>query len=182
MIKSSIIAKRYADAFIGLARATIGLENALKETKALRRIIKENAEFDHFFKSPQISPVEKARFIDNILSKGFSPDICNFLKLLIEKGRIEYFIDIADYLRITYEHEDTINVVLRTTFFLDDDLIKKLETKLQEKLHKKMNFYIDLDTDLCGGIQVIIGNKIIDGSIKYRLNEVKRKLRAIEVF
>ncbi|HNV23720.1 MAG TPA: ATP synthase F1 subunit delta [Candidatus Omnitrophota bacterium] len=181
-MKSSIISKRYADAFIGLARTTIGLETALKETKLLRRLIKENAEFENFLKSPQISPVEKNRFIDDILKNSFSPDVCNFLKLLIEKNRIEYFIDIADYLRLTYEHEDTVNVVLKTTFFLDDDLIQKIERKLQEKLGKKMQFYIDLDTDLCGGIQVIIENKIIDGSIKHRLNEVKKKLRAIEVF
>ena len=181
-MKSEIITKRYADAFISLARETIGLEAALKETKLLRRLMKDNGELRIFLISPQISQVEKIRFIDETLKDYFSQDLRNFLKLLIDKNRIEYFLDIADYLRIAYEHEDTINVVLKTTFFLHDDLIKKIEQKLQEKLHKKMNFYIDLDTSLCGGIQVIVGNRIIDGSIKYRLNEVKKKLRAIEVF
>ncbi|MBF0522311.1 MAG: ATP synthase F1 subunit delta [Candidatus Omnitrophica bacterium] len=181
-MKNSIIARRYGDAFISLARATIGIEQAVKEANTLKRILKESEEFNIFFASPQISRPEKTRFIDDILKNDFSEDMRNFLKLLINKGRMDYFVGIADHIRETYSHEDVVNVVLKTTFFLDNALIQKVQNKLQEKLQKKMNFYINLAPELCGGIQVIIGNKIIDGSVKYRLNELKKKLKAIEVF
>jgi F0F1-type ATP synthase delta subunit len=62
------------------------------------------------------------------------------------------------------------------------DLIKEIEDKLEEKLQKKFKFYIDLDADLMGGVQVIFGNNtIIDGSVRKRLADLKEKLRGVRV-
>jgi F0F1-type ATP synthase delta subunit len=53
---------------------------------------------------------------------------------------------------------------------------------LENKLHKKFKFYIDVDADLLGGVQVIMGDDtIIDGSVKKRLSDLKEKLRGVRV-
>jgi F-type H+-transporting ATPase subunit delta len=84
-------------------------------------------------------------------------------------------------LRLTYAHEGEEEVLLRTGFPLDLDQIKRLEDKLREKYGKKFKFYINLDGSLLGGAQVIIGNTILDGSVRMRLLDLKEKLKGIEV-
>ena len=104
-----------------------------------------------------------------------------FLKLLLDKKRFDIFPDAAEYLRAKYSHHGQVDVLLKTAFPLELDLIKKIEEVLKNKLKKNLRFYIDLDGDLLGGVQVIIGNTIIDGSIRKRLEELKHKLTTLEM-
>jgi len=82
---------------------------------------------------------------------------------------------------VAYAHLGRTDAVLRTSSPLDLELIRKIRDKLEEKFQKKFKFYIDLDTNLLGGVQVIIGNRIIDGSLRRRLDELKGKLLAARV-
>jgi len=59
--------------------------------------------------------------------------------------------------------------------------VERIKAKLEEKLGKKMHLYLDLDPDLLGGVQIKIGNILIDGSVRRRLDELKQKLMTIQV-
>jgi F-type H+-transporting ATPase subunit delta len=91
------------------------------------------------------------------------------------------FPDIAEYLLLNYAHEGEEEVVLRTSLPLDIGLIKRIEEKLSERYGKKFKFYIDLDGSLLGGVQVVMGNTIFDGSVRKRLSDLKEKLKETEV-
>jgi F0F1-type ATP synthase, delta subunit (mitochondrial oligomycin sensitivity protein) len=57
---------------------------------------------------------------------------------------------------------------------VDLPLIGKVKKALEKKLNGKVKLYIDLDSSLLGGIQLIIGNKIIDGSVKKTAGRIKK--------
>jgi F-type H+-transporting ATPase subunit delta len=124
---------------------------------------------------------EKCDFIDKVMGNNFAQEIKQLIKLLIEKGRINILNDVIEYIRIHYSYGEQVEVLLKTSTPLDLDLIKKIKDSLSEKLHKKIKFYIDLDGSLLGGIQVTIGNKLIDGSVRKRLDELKEKLLTVRV-
>ncbi|MFH0791503.1 MAG: ATP synthase F1 subunit delta [Candidatus Omnitrophota bacterium] len=176
-----IIVKRYAEAFMGFAKKTIGFEKANQDFKALKDIMRENPEFYELLCRLEVSYTEKCDFIDKVLETDFSVELRQFLKLLLEKKRIDKIHGIADYIRIAYAHPGETDVLLKTSFPLDLDLIKKIEDKLREKLNQKFRFYIDLDGSLLGGVQIVIGNTVLDGSIRRRLEELKEKLSLIRV-
>ena len=182
MIRNKIIAKRYSEAFIGYAKGTIGMEKALEDLKNLRNtVIHDNPEFLELLRSYEVSFSEKCEFLDKVLKEDFTQETKQFLKLLLEKGRIDNLLDIAEYLRITYSHGEEEEALLKTSFPLDLELIKEIKEKMENMFNKKLKFYIELDARLLGGIQVIIGNKIIDGSVRKRLDEIKEKLSTVEV-
>jgi F-type H+-transporting ATPase subunit delta len=181
-MRDEIIVKRYAEAFIGFAKETTGVEKALRDLGSLKNIvIRDNPEFLGFLKSPEITFIEKCDFMDKVLKKDFSEEIRQFLKLLLEKDRIDKIIDIAEYARVKYSHGEKIEVLLKTAFPLDLELIKEIKETLETKFRKKIKFYIDLDGSLLGGVQVIIGHTVIDGSVRRRLDELKEKLMGVRV-
>ena len=128
----------------------------------------------------EISYTEKCDFLDRVLNESFSEETKQFLKVILEKGRIDRIIDIAEYLRIAYAYGEE-EALLKTSFPLDLELIQEIKDKLEAKFNKKFKLYIELDADLLGGVQVTIGNKIIDGSVRNRLMIIKESLRRVKV-
>jgi F-type H+-transporting ATPase subunit delta len=180
-MKIKIIAKRYGDAFAGYARETIGLPQAIDELRQVKRIIKDHPEFREFLLNPGITHSEKNAFIDEVLKDVCSLESRQFLKLLIDKRRFDLIEEMIDYIRINYAHEEAQDALLKTTYPLDLDLIQAIKQRVENKLHKKLNLFLELDPGLLGGVEIIIGNTIIDGSIKKRLGELKSRLRSLKV-
>jgi len=174
-VKDEIVVKRYADAFIGYTKENIGLERAVEDFKNLKTVIRDNPEFFSVLCGMSLGLTEKFNFIEKVLGADFSQETKNFLKLLLDKERIDKLLDIAEYIRVTFSHAQE-DVLLKISFPLDLETIKKIEDTLEKHFNKKFKFYLDLDGSLLGGIQVVIGNMIIDGSVKRRLEDLKEKL------
>ncbi len=175
-MKDKIVVIRYAEGFLLYARKTIGVEQAFAELKKAKDIFRENPELLDFFKSVSVTYHDKCGLMDKIFQEDFAEEIRFFLRLLIEKGRIDKFSDIVDYIRIKYSYGQEMEAVLRTSYPLDLGLIKKIQDCLEAKYRKRFKFYIDCDAQLLGGIQVIIGNTILDGSVRRRLEDLREKL------
>jgi F-type H+-transporting ATPase subunit delta len=176
----AIIAKRYGDAFIAYAKPDIGLETAVRELKDLKILISQNREFIDFLDNVQILYREKCDFIDRVL-KGYSEQTRQFIKLLVTKERIKHLVMICDYVRTHYSHGEGEDALLKTANMLDLAMIKQIKARLEHKLNKKLNLHIELDPDLLGGLQLTVGNVIIDGSVQRNLADLKEKLKKIKV-
>ena len=181
-MKDEIVVKRYADAFVKFSEETIGIQQAAQELKALKNIvIHDNPDFLVLLGNMEITVSEKCDFIDKVLSEGFSEETRQFLKLLIRKGRIDKILDITEHIRKKHSPGEEEEAVLRTSFPLDLELIREIKNNLEDKFKKKFKLYINLDGSLLGGIQVVIGNTVLDGSVRRRLDDLKEKLKALRV-
>jgi F-type H+-transporting ATPase subunit delta len=175
-MKEKVLVKRYGQALALVAKETIGLEQIISESKALKWIMLENPEFQEFLTNPEIIHLEKEMFIEKVLDDEFSKLFRNMILLLVEKRRIQLLPDILDYLRLTYGHGEAIDAVLQSAYPLDLDQIRQIKVKLETKFHRKVNIYFELEPDLLGGVKVICGNKVFDGSLQQRLKQLKDKL------
>ncbi len=180
-MKEKIIEKRYGQAFIASARLTIGLGDAVKQVKALKTILHECPEFEKFLRDPEIAIGEKCDFLDRVLGDLFTSDVIAFIKFLFAKERIAHLAGICDYIWAAYGHQDTAEVLLKYSYPLDLEIIQQIKSALEERLHKKVSLYLELDAGLLGGIQVKIGNQLIDGSVRRRLDELREKLNMVKV-
>ena len=181
MMRENAIPKRYADAFIEDAKISIGQEQAFGELANLKSVIRENPDLEKFLYNADISFKEKCGFIDKVLKDGFSEELRNFLKLLIDKGRIGHIKAICEYSRVTYAHGEVVDALLKSSYPLDLDVVQRIKEKLENKLKKKLKLYIELDARLLGGVQVVVGNTVIDGSVRKRLEDLKKRMQLAEV-
>ena len=180
-MEDKLVVKRYADAFIELADKTIGLEKALEDCRNIKIIIRHNRDFLKFLEIPETTYSEKLEFIDKVLGEDFSREFKQFLRLMLDRKRVDKIVDIADYIRMTYSHAGETEVLLKTTFPLELEIVQEIKDRVEEKLHKKTKFYIELDGSLLGGIQLVIGNTVIDGSVRRRLDDLREKLMTMGV-
>lgn len=177
MIKNRALVSRYARAFIEYCSGSIGTEKALSGLMKAKQLIDGNHELREALENPEIAYVDKYDIVDKVFTDEFSAEIRYFLKTLIENGRFSALFDIAEFAHIKYAHGGREEALIKTSYPLDLDLIKNIQDAIQKKFARKFKFYIELDSRLLGGIQIIIGNTIIDGSVRKRLNDLEQKLR-----
>jgi len=176
-----IIAKRYAEAFLAYAKENIGFDRGLEELLALKRVVRDNHDMKEFLESKEIAAFEKSGVIDKVFGTFFSEQSIHFLKLLVDKDRIDKLEGIAEYARLTYSHGVEIDALLKTSYPLDTPVIEKLKRALEEKFKKKIHLYVQLDSDLMGGAYVKVGNMVMDGTVKRRFEDLREKLKILKV-
>lgn len=174
-----VLTRRYADAYLGFVKETSSLNTAQDDFKNIKDIIRDNPELMVFLQNPEIPYNEKSELIDRLFTDAFPKEFRQFLKLLLEKGRINKLLDIAEYVRTAYGSET--EALLKTSFPLDLEVVKSIQDSLEKKFNKKFKFYISLDGSLLGGVQVIIGNTVLDGSVRRRLDEMRGALEKIRI-
>ncbi|MBF0331060.1 MAG: ATP synthase F1 subunit delta [Candidatus Omnitrophica bacterium] len=175
-MKDSLIAKRYAEAYIEFAVPKSGLPRCVSDMKDLRSVFRQNTDLMTFLRAPEISKLDKARIIDKALSGILSAETITFVNYLLDKNRIDLLLGVIDHVRIAYSHGDVVDVVLRTTFPLELDIVERIKESVAIFAKKKVNLYLQLDPDLLGGVQIMIGNTLIDGSVRNRLVQLKKQL------
>jgi len=180
MIRDRIVVERYAEAFLKSCRGSIGLEKAISDLKKVRKIIEDSSGLQELLESPEIAYVDKCDIISKVMDSDLSDEVRNLLKLLIENRRIKNFTDIASYAIIKYSNRGQ-EVLLRMSYPLETDMIKRIKDKIEEKFKKRFKFFIELDDSLLGGIQVVVGNKVFDGSVRRRLDDLKELMKTVQV-
>ncbi len=126
-MKEKIIIKRYAEAFLGYARKTIGLDRALQELKFIRQVVRESQDFMDFLNNQEIPRAEKFDFLDRVFKDALSEETRNFMKLLLDKGRIALLTEIANYARVNYAHGEAVDALFKTTLPLDLGLLEEIK-------------------------------------------------------
>ncbi len=172
---------RYAEGFLEYAKETIGFKKGLEELGKVKSVFRDNPALKEFLENPAINYIEKCAVLDRVFVAGFSQEIRNFLKLLLKKARISKFADIAEYARIKYSHGKRLKALLYTSYLMDTKLMKTLKDVLEKKLHAELQLYVNLAPEMLGGARVIIGNKVLDGSVKRRLEDMRQELLAAKV-
>ncbi len=180
-MKGQIVSKRYAEAFFSFCGDSIGRDAAVEELKKLKVVLRQNPDFDAFLHNPEITLAEKVEVIGKALGGAFSQEMLIFLRYLLEKERFAQIETICDYARVTYSHGQTVEAVLTTSYPVEIEMLQGLKDKLEQVLNCKLNVYLNLDADILGGVQVRIGNRIIDGSVRRRLVELREKLMTTRV-
>ena len=174
--------KRYAEGFLEYAKETIGPVRGLEELEKAKGVFRGNPEFVGFLENPAITYTEKCDTIEKALSPaGSSREMRDFLKLLLKKGRIGRFADIAEYARIKYSHEERVKVLLNTSYPLGADIIESLKGAFEKKIRSKVQLYIGLSPEMLGGVRMMYDNKIMDGSVRKRFEDLKAKLMTAKV-
>ena len=168
------IAKRYASAIYDIAESSDKIGEIREALNILAENYNEDEEFKVFLLDPSIKYDEKVKY----LHKSFdfiSEDAFKIINYLVKKGRVSLAEKIRDsYLKIYYEKNNKILVNATFTKELSDNQREALMKKLEKKYKKKIVLNLSVDEELIGGGIIKIGNKVIDGSIKSQIENIKK--------
>lgn len=170
---------RYASALNSIAVEGKKVEIYRTKIKMVKKLIAENEELIHLLSSCFITEEEKEKVIDQIFKDEEEQDIVNFIKVIVHNKRAKEMKRICDeYIKISNAELGIKDGIIYSTEKLEEQEITKVEKKLSEVLKTKVELVNEIDQRLIGGIKVVIGDKVFDGSLKNKIESLKASLTA----
>ena len=164
----------YAGALFEAARERGELEDVLSDLGEFVAALHDSEELRLFYYGGQIPERQKRRAIDG-LTERMKTSTTNFLKVLVDNGREEILEEVLGrYEQLVKEHLGRIEVGVTTAVELSPDQLDRLKERLEETLEgKEVVLETNVDPELIGGVVFRFGGRMMDGSIRGRLESLR---------
>lgn len=166
--------KRYAQAVFAMAKEAGTIAQWRSELDDIATVLAES-DASALFADDRRPVEQRQQFAERVLD--VSPFALNLAKILIAKGRAADARAVADaFNRMADQEEGIAHATVTTAVPLSDAEVANLTTRLGEMLNARVTVQTNVDPALVGGLVVRVGDRIIDGSVRTRLKELRREL------
>lgn len=168
------ISKEYASALFMLAQEENLSKEFSDELALVSSVFQTNPEYIDFLTSPNIPINERAAAIDNAFGGSLNEYIVSFLKILCEKHHIrDYFECVLEYNELYHAANGISTAKVISAVRLNNEEKAALKKKLEELCGHYVIMEYSINKAIIGGLIVYIDGKILDGSLRRRLHDIK---------
>lgn len=153
-------------------------EICLRELASVRKLFDENTDYIRLLEAPTVTFAEKAGILDEAFSQNVHEYVLNFLKILTENNYISAFGACCDEFEQRYNADRNISIAKVTSAVaLTEEQQERLCDKLQAKVGKTVILQCETDPTLLGGLRVEIDGRLIDGTVKNKIDSIRDNLK-----
>ena len=178
MAEISTIARPYAVASYKLAKE----QNALakwSEMLSFATAVVNDAQMSAYIQDPKVVSSELEAGFLKVCGDQLNENGQNLIKVLIEYGRLSILPAIADAFEVLKaQDEGTLDAQIIAAAKPSAEETKQLISKLEAKFGKKIEASVSVDAELIGGVKIIVGDTVIDASVKSQLQNLAYTLTA----
>jgi ATP synthase F1 delta subunit len=169
-------ARVYAEALFDVAKDKGKLDAVRDELTQFVDAVDGNRELQVFFFSPYFSSAEKVAGLKRAVSDA-DAELINFLELLIEKQRMPEIFRIRRQLDELWKQENRrIDVTVTSAVTLEPSVVEKVGEEIERQTGQKVELSSRVDAEILGGIVLQVGNKVLDASIRSRLEKLRKSV------
>ena len=180
---AKLVTGTYGEALYELAIEEKKGQEFLDEATAIVKIFADNADFGEMMNHPKITKEEKSEALKNVFSGKVSEEMLGFLLLVLQKDRyseisgiLQFFIDKMK------EHMKIGTAFVTTAVSLKDSQKTDIEKKLLSTTSfKKIEINYTVEPELIGGMKIRIGDRVVDSSVKTKLEKLTKQLTDIQL-
>ena len=170
------IAEVYARSLFEVAMEHDVLDRIHDELGEFADALDEDRNLQVFFFSPYFSSEEKKDAIAKVV-KGADEHFVRFLELLAERHRMPVLFRIRRELDALWADENRLlPVTITSAVELDDRTVRQIQKEIEDKTGRKTELTTKVDPDVLGGLAMQVGNKIIDATVRGRLERLRRQV------
>ena len=180
---AKLVSKTYGDALFELALEQNAVEELSEEVQAVSEVLKENEELMKLLEHPKIVKEEKLQIVESIFKGRISDNLTGFLLLVVSKDRYGDIYAILDVFMDRVREYKHIGVASVTTAVeLKEEQKKAVEDRLLATTkYQSFEMKYAVDAGLIGGMVIRIGDRVVDSSIKHKLELMSRDLMKIQL-
>ena len=168
-------ARRYSQAAFSIASEKDEIDKWLSEMKDATAILSDN-DCIAFFDAEQIPIDVKLDGVKKLFSKNMGL-IQNLISLMVTRKDISKFLEVSNiFISMADEYKGIVKVDITTAVPIAKENIKKITKKIENIENKKVVIKKNIDKNILGGIVIRIGDKLIDGSTKNKINLLSEQL------
>ena len=177
MAEPSTVARPYAEAAFKLADADHALGRWSEMLHALA-LVGADARVRQAISDPNLSGAQVAGMFIAILSGRLDGAGENFVRVLADNGRLELLPEIhAQFEALKNEREGVVEAEVHSAFELSASQVADLQQRLETRTGRKVRTQVHVDKDLIGGVKLVLGDKVIDGSARAQLAALETALK-----
>lgn len=171
------VAMTYGEALFGAAKDLDKVDEISGNLKDLAAIFESEPDFYTFLSSPSIPAKDKKQVIKEVFTGKLCDEFNNFLCILIDKGRIGAYAQIVKvYDEILSREEGYSYGRIVSVQPLNPAQLEKFESETAKLLNTKVHLKNETDPSLIGGVVIYVEGKIIDASVRNRLQTLAGSL------
>lgn len=178
MAEPNTIARPYAEAVYRLADA----QGKLADWSAVLANLAAVAADERVraaVSDPNLSAAKVAGLFISVLSGKLSGDAENLVRVLAENGRLDVLTEVrTQYEALKNAREGVVEADVYSAFELDAAQVADLVSRLEKKTGRKVKARVSVDKSLIGGVKIVIGDQVIDGSARAQLAALENALKA----
>lgn len=180
---AKLVSKVYGDALFSLALEENQVDELWKEAAMMQEALEDNPEFMAILCHPEMTMEKKLALLQDVFQKELSQNMMGLLNVLVKKGRIGEILSVLDYfIEKVMAYKKIGQVKVRTPMPLSDEQREKIENKLLEvSEYETLSVDYQVDESLLGGIVIRIGNRVLDNSIRSKLDAMTRDLSKVKL-
>lgn len=183
MADNNTIARPYAQAVFELAHAA-GELSAWSESLGTAGQLLADGQVAAYLAEPKFSDEQRLNFLTGLFAKAGAGNLSgkdrrgtNFLKLLLENGRVAVLPEISEHFEVLKaDIENIVDVTVTSASPISTAQQETISKALRERLGRDVNLETNIDTDLIGGAVISAGDIVIDGSLRARLEGLRTAL------
>jgi len=175
---AAVLARRYGGALYELADEQKQMDEVAAELRGLRSLVRDSAEFRYISTQPRLTRPQLITAVQAVAaSAGLSKLTTNFLSMVAKNRRLNILSGVIDaFLGELAERRGEFTADVHTARALTSAQEEQLASKLREIAGGKVHLTVKEDKGLIGGITVKLGSRLIDASIKTKLQRLERQL------
>lgn len=177
MAETITIARPYAEAVFDLAKQENAL-SAWSEMLQFAAAVVTAPEVSALIGDPRV-PVDKLEaFLLSVSEGKLNAQGANLIKVLAQNGRLSVLPDISTlFEQLKFEQEGELDAEIVSAFPLDEKQTAALAGRLEARFGKKVTTRVSVDESLIGGVRIVIGDHVIDQSVRAQLAGMAQTLR-----
>jgi F-type H+-transporting ATPase subunit delta len=172
MAELATIARPYAEALFKSG----GDAAAAEQVQALGRIARDLG-LRQWADNPKVKDGEVYDLVAGLVS--LTPAVQNFLRTVIANGRLAALPEIAQQFHALVNAKSGVSdALIQSAFPIADAQLPDVVKSLEQRFARKLNAKVEVAPELIGGIRVVVGDEVLDTSVKARLEQMKIALTA----
>lgn len=170
-----LVERRYAEALVNISVQGGAIDAYQQEFQTVVTLFKEQSDFKLFLLNPEIRTEVKKDIVKKIFSLSLKVEMVNFLLLLLDKGRIKFLPGIFDeFTKMADRKKNVLNMTIISAAPVEDKQINEIKVKYMKLYNASaVKLSVEIDNKQIGGIKVKIGDSVVDGTVKGRLEGLK---------
>ncbi len=175
------VAGRYAAALFEIAKDEKQLAQVEADVVAFQGLLGESEDLRRLVRSPVISADDQAKAIGAVLAKaGSAPLTANFFKLIARSRRLFAVGDMLKNFRmLTARERGEVSADVASAHPLSADQMTALKDALRLQVGKDVQINTRVDPNLLGGLVVKVGSRMVDSSLRTKLNNLKVAMKGV---
>ncbi|MYM22919.1 F0F1 ATP synthase subunit delta [Duganella sp. FT135W] len=181
MAENATVARPYAEALFRVAQAGKESFNLAAWSELVSELtqIGSHPEVQAFARNPKASASDIVAAFKALVKTPVNTEANNFLTMLVENGRISLLPEIgAQFLALKNAAEGAADAEITSAFELDAAQVSTLIATLEKKFSRKLNPVVTVDPALIGGVRVVVGDEVLDTSVRAKLQQMRVALVA----